>query len=99
MLRDFRETLYRELQIPELRHEFVKACYDEQGFDGIVSALRHIEAAEHYAETGEITRRKTTTRRVVRRPATRRSLTTFRHRLNRLGFDFGLIEAAETNRS
>ncbi|MDQ2687358.1 MAG: hypothetical protein M3Y28_05770 [Armatimonadota bacterium] len=46
MLKDFRESFAGDLHDPEFQREFIAAYYEEEGFDGLLRALKVITDAK-----------------------------------------------------
>lgn len=94
MLKDFRETLYAELQTAEARSEFIQAYFEQDGVVGIHRALRCIAEADLYAKTGVLTpQTPRPAKRLVRRARSKRVLNdadVLRRKLLRHGLDFAL---------
>ena len=45
---DFRQFLADELQDPEIRREFIVACYEQDGVDGLLTAFDEISRADEH---------------------------------------------------
>lgn len=83
MLKDIRETLYLELQNPDVQCEFILAYAEEEGLDGVLKALERITEPNRPPQTTP-----TPTRR---RPSPARpTFNTVRRRLNAIGLDINI---------
>ena len=49
MLKDIQETLYLELQDPDVQREFILAYAEEEGVDGVLKALERIAETNNAA--------------------------------------------------
>lgn len=78
--RDFREILADDLQDPEFRREFIIACYEQDGIDGLYMALDEIVRADaRMASMSSIHSMPSTT-----------TLADVRDFLNQMGLDFSI---------
>lgn len=93
-LKDFRETLYAELQTDEARSEFIQAYFEQDGVPGIHRALQCLAEADLYAKTGVLRpENPSPIKRIVRRAKPKRVLNdadVLRNKLRAHGLDFAL---------
>ena len=83
--RDFREILADDLQDPDFRREYVIACYEQDGIDGLEMAFDEIARAD----ANQLAKR-------LPRPSD--SASDLRTLLNQMGLDFHLVRRLQPDK-